>query len=348
VQRRRLFMAGVALPLILIYSACARLPVEMKVFLFVFSAMGALYAISLDWAAWGQGKLFLVGFAKSAVPLSILGFLAIGRPQGARVLWCAVAGNAFGFLLQGGMSRVWWRTQPLQPEQAGTLSAVRESLAWQRTSIMGLAWFCNLAFNTIDVLMLGLMSDPKQVGLYSAAYRVLNQVLATYYLLTQALYPKFARHGREDRFRMLRAQVLLPLLGAGILIAAVISASRRAVLTILFGHQFLAACPLLILLAWSIPLDFLTSYLSNAFIAWGMEKKILLCTGIAAASNIVLNLAFIPSLGAWGAAVNTLLSYAILLTALWFVGRTAKELGSQPRLQMDTAASSNAFRCLQP
>ncbi|MBZ5654388.1 MAG: flippase [Acidobacteriia bacterium] len=347
VQRRRLFMAGVVLPLVLIYSVCAKLPVEMKVFLFVFSAVGALYAISLDWAAWGQGKLYLVGLAKSAVPLSILTFLATGRPQGARVLWCAVAGSAFGFFLQGAMSWVWWRRQPLRPAQEGTLSAVRESLAWQRTSIMGLAWFCNLAFNTIDVLMLGLMSDPEQMGLYSAAYRVLNQVLATYYLLTQVLYPQFARHGIEDRARMLRARILLPLFGAGILIAAVLSVSRRTVLTILFGHQFLAACPLLILLVWCIPLDFMTSYLSNAFIAWGMEKKILLCTGIGAASNIVLNLAFIPSFGARGAAVNTLLSYTILLTTLCFVGRTAKELGTRRRPQMEVSPCPDALNCPQ-
>lgn len=338
VQRRRLWMAGVVLPLILVYSACAKLPVEMKIFLFAFSAVGVLYAISLDWAAWGQGQLYLVGMAKSVVPLSILVFLAAGRPHGERVLWYAVAGNAFGFLLQGAIFWVWWRRQPSRPVYGGTLIAIRESLAWRRTSIMGLAWICNLAFNTIDILMLGLMSNPEQVGLYGAAYRVLNQVLATYYLLTLVLYPRFARHGIEDRARMLRARILLPLLGAGILIAAVISASRRMLLTIVFGHQFLAASPLLVVLAWSIPLDFMTSYLSNAFIAWGMEKKILLCTGIGAASNIVLNLAFIPSQGARGAAVNTLLSYAIFLTALCFVGKTAKELGARTRPQMDAVA----------
>jgi len=340
VQRRRLWMAGVVLPLILVYSAAAKLPAHMKIFLFVFSAVGALYAISLDWAAWGQEQLRLVGLAKSAVPLSILAFVAIGRPQGERVLWYAVAGNAFGFLLQGAACWAWWRRQPPQPSHGDSSDAVRESLAWQRTSIMGLAWLCYLAFNTIDVLMLGLMSNPEQVGLYSAAYRVLNQVLATYYLLTQVLYPQFARHGIEDRARMLRARILVPLLAAGILIAAVISVSRRMVLTIVFGHQFLSACPLLILLAWSIPLDFMTSYLSNAFIAWGMEKKILFCTGIGAASNVVLNLAFIPSLGARGAAINTLLSYAIFLTTLWFVGRTAKEIVSRTKVEMDAVACS--------
>jgi O-antigen/teichoic acid export membrane protein len=326
VQRRRLGAAVLVLPLVALYAACAKVPAEMKIFLFAFSAVGALYAVSLDWVAWGQERLYLLGLARSVVPLSILVFLSIGRSPGKQVLWWAVAGNAFGYLLQGAIFWTWWRRQTSWPANAETRDVIRESLAWRRTRIMGLAWLCNLAFNTIDVLMLGLMSNPEQIGLYGAAYRVLNQVLVTYYLLTQVLYPRFARHRVEDRARMLRARILLPLFGLGILLAVVVSVSRRTVLTVMFGQHFLAASPLLLLLAWSIPLDFMTSYLSNAFIAWGMEKKILLCTGIAALSNVVLNLACIPRYGARGAAVNTLLSYAIFFTALCFVGRTATKI----------------------
>jgi len=348
VQRRRLRMAVLVLPLLLIYSACVKLPLDMKIFLFAFSGTGVLYAISLDWAAWGQGKLYLVGLAHSAVPLSILLFLAIGRASGERVLWWSVAGNAFGYLLQGAILWAWWRRQAARlingeildgeiPDakapDSKTDDAIRESLAWRRTRIMGLAWLCNLAFNTIDLLMLGVMSNAEQIGLYGAAYRILNQLLVTYYLLTQVLYPRFARQRIEERADMLRARILVPLAAAGILIASVLSVSRRMVLTIEFGHQFLAASPLLLLLAWSIPLDFMTSYLSNAYIAWGMEKKILVCTGIGAASNILLNLAFIPRYGARGAAINTLLSYAVFLVALGFVGRTVPELSSASTLQ---------------
>ena len=156
-------------------------------------------------------RLYLLGLVRSVVPLSILIFLAfgiltIGRSPGQRVLWWAVAGNAFGYLLQGAIFWTWWRRQPSRPVCGETLGAIRESLAWRRTRIMGLAWLCNLAFNTVDVLMLGLMSNPEQIGLYGAAYRVLNQVLVTYYLLTQVLYPRFARHGVEDRARMLRSR----------------------------------------------------------------------------------------------------------------------------------------------
>jgi O-antigen/teichoic acid export membrane protein len=194
---------------------------------------------------------------------------------------------------------------------------------------MGLAWLCNLAFNTVDMLMLGIMSNAQQLGFYSAAYRIMNQVLFTYYLLTQVLYPQLARQGLQQRVRMLRPQILLFLFAAGVAIAAVLAVSRRPVLTILFGHQFLPATLLLLLLAWAIPLDFLTSYLSNAYIAWGMEKKVLLCTIIAAGANIVLNLIWIPAYGATAAAVNTLISYAIFLTCLILTKRYAGELTSE-------------------
>ena len=97
-------------------------------------------------------------------------------------------------------------------------------------------------------------------------------------------------------------------------------------MALLFGQEFLPATSLLMLIAWAIPLDFVTSYLINAYIAWGMEKKILICTAIGAASNIILNLFSIPTYGATAAAVNTLISYAILLASLAIASRSAGEL----------------------
>src|SRR5450755_2578748 len=44
VQRRRLLMASAAIPFVLIYAALARLPFELKLFLFAFAAIGTLYA----------------------------------------------------------------------------------------------------------------------------------------------------------------------------------------------------------------------------------------------------------------------------------------------------------------
>jgi O-antigen/teichoic acid export membrane protein len=329
VQRRRLRMAGILLPALLAYAVSVKLPLSLKVFLFAFSAVGSLYAISLDWAAWGKENLRLASFGRAVVPISILLALLLGRNSAYVLVWL-VAGNLVGNALQAAIFGFWWKRHC--PDQSSEISSdiIRDSLAWKRTSVMGVAWFCNMAFNSIDMLMLGLMANAQQVGLYSAAYRVLNQVLYTYYFMTAVLYPQLARQKPSQRLRMLQPRILVALVGLGIVIATLVTAIRRPLVALLFGNDFLPATLLLLLLAWAIPLDFLTSYLTNAYIAWGMEKKILVCTAIASGSNIVLNLIWIPTYGARAAAVNTLISYVVLLVSLAVAGRSAKELTAEP------------------
>src|SRR5664279_5001307 len=67
VQRRRLAMAGATIPLVLLYAFLANFPPDKKIFLFVFSSISAMYALSLEWAAWGREQLRLVGMAKAIV-----------------------------------------------------------------------------------------------------------------------------------------------------------------------------------------------------------------------------------------------------------------------------------------
>src|SRR5271165_850583 len=150
VQRRRLLMAGSIAPFLLLYAVIANVPVSYRIFLFVFSGVSCLYAVSLEWAAWGKERLRLVGFSKMLVPGSILLFLLLGSHSG-HVLWWLVAGNAFGYVLQGVIFWRWWQRNRPAAEAGGLSAEVRESLAWSRTSIMGVAWLCNLAFNTIDM-----------------------------------------------------------------------------------------------------------------------------------------------------------------------------------------------------
>lgn len=333
VQRRRLLMAIAVLPFILLYATLANLPFAMKVFLFVFSAIGSLYAISLDWAAWGKQHLQFVGLMRAVVPLSILAGVVAAIVLRGRILSWLVLGNLVGFSVQGSLFWAWWkRHRPSGDGAAENLREIDESLPWSRTSIMGVAWIANIMFNSVDMLMLGVMSNSEQVGLYSAAYRILNQVLVGYYLLTQALYPEFARQSAAEQVRMLRLRILLGLFAAGLVPAVLAAVYRGPILTLVFGRSFFAAAPLLLLLCWSIPLDFLTSYLSNAYIAWGLEKKVLICTSVAAGTEVLLNLIWIPRYGAKAAAINTLISYGVFLVCLALAGRAlnAKTRQSKP------------------
>ncbi len=120
---------------------------------------------------------------------------------------------------------------------------------------------------------------------------------------------------------MLRPSIFLLLIAVGSALALPVAYFRRPLLGIVFGHPFVAAAPLLLLLACCIPLDFLTSYLSNAYLAWNMERHMLKCALLAAGTDVALNLYGIPRFGAMAAAVNTVISYLVLLAALAWSAR---------------------------
>ena len=90
-------MAAAVLPLIVIYIFAVRLPAPMKVFLLVFSFSSAMYAMSLEWAAWGKNHLRLLGYGRAVVPISILAFLALGYWRSGHALWWVAAGNIAGY-----------------------------------------------------------------------------------------------------------------------------------------------------------------------------------------------------------------------------------------------------------
>lgn len=329
VQRRRIRMAFLLLPLLIGYAASTMLPWNFRACLLAFAATCTLHSLSLDWLAWGKERLGLIGVSRGLIPLCVLIFALAGRNSGD-VLWWVVVGHFIGVCLHVVVLWSWWKRQQHSESRVEELAEICESLAWRRTSILGFATLCNLAFNSIDMLMLGVISTPQQLGLYSASYRIINQVLYTYYLLTQVLYPQLARQSGQQRQRMIGLRVMLSLAGMGTAIAVLVVVVRRPLVNVLFGPRFLAPC-LLLLLAWAIPFDFLTSYLNNAYLAWGMEKKLLVCTAVAAVSNAFLNFFWIPRYGATAAAANTLISYVIYLVCLVSVAHRVPEGAALPR-----------------
>ena len=119
VQRRRYLMAAAVLPFVLLYAALAHLPFELKIFLLAFSAMGTLYAFSLDWAAWGSENLLFAGLVAAIIPACLLIGLFTAIRFG-HLLSSLVLANLAGYLIQSGAFYIWWqrhRRRIAEPEQ---------------------------------------------------------------------------------------------------------------------------------------------------------------------------------------------------------------------------------------
>ena len=92
--------------------------------------------------------------------------------------------------------------------------------------------------------MLGAITDSAQTGLYSAAYRLLLLVLAIYYFLMQAVYPRLAAIPEgQQRIQMFRKPLLFAI-AAGTGTAMIMAIAKKELISLLFGPAFAASASL--------------------------------------------------------------------------------------------------------
>lgn len=173
---------------------------------------------------------------------------------------------------------------------------------------------------TFDVILLGLLATRRDVGLYSAAYRICYLMMAVA-VATQVVYaPSIARatllgstavRGVMERSVALTATVMFPLVvGAAVL--------ADQLLALLFGGQFASGAPALRWLAVSIGLFALHGTTRSVFVAHHQTRLEAMIFAVAAAVNISLNFLLIPRYGIVGSAWATVAAEALIFVICIF------------------------------
>jgi O-antigen/teichoic acid export membrane protein len=172
-----------------------------------------------------------------------------------------------------------------------------------------------------DTLLLGFFTDYDTVGHYHLALRL---VVASAFIPTtvsQVFFPQLAAHGLsiENRRTLVRGAGIL--LGLGLLGIGIIFLSAAPLTTALYGSLAEAITPLLLLLALLLPLTFLCLFLTSTLQALHQETKALAALAVSTGTGFLATCAFIPLLGANGAAYarvfSALLQLAMLTRYLW-------------------------------
>lgn len=169
--------------------------------------------------------------------------------------------------------------------------------------------------NRADFLMLERLTDLREVGLYSACYKVTNLLEAFPLMVMATIYPLFSRYAAEDmdKLRSLFRKSTLGLSLSGLCAGVGITLAAPIVIRILFGAEFGDAATGLRVLVWSSVFVYATLTSSNLLICMGRERWLLLLYAGAAGMNIVLNLLLIPRYGFVGAAFSTSVTYLFVL-----------------------------------
>ena len=316
IVRKRLICCAACVLVACLYALWGPVPTLARWYVLGFALAVIPYAFSLDWLAWGLDHLGWLGFWRGAVGvLFVTGAIAGIRLTRSPLpsLTIANAGSAVA-----GASLMWllWRFR-WQSRCIGAQISPQElqnAVRWAVVLPLGISTMLNLMFNSFDTVMLAAMTSAREVGRYSAAYKILFIVFGAYYLITQSLYPKLSRATREAHLRRMLRMAIGLVIVVGAMTATLISISSGLILHLVYGSD-LGSVRVLQLLSIAIPMDFVAALLGTVMVSRGHDKPVLWGALSATAGNIGLNLWLIPRWGATGAAWATLLSYGILLGA---------------------------------
>lgn len=198
-----------------------------------------------------------------------------------------------------------------------------------------------IIYRRIDQVMLGQMVGSSDVGIYAVASKLSE---AWYYLpiaITRAYFPKLVSQKENENFKESLQQLYDVLCSLGYLVALGVTLVGPFIITFFYGPSYDASKTVLIIHIWACVFIFMREGLSKWLIIEDLYIFSLVTHGLGAVSNVIINFMLIPYWGAIGAAIATVISYAMAsYFSLMFSKRT------WPVMKMMTRSLINPLRGL--
>lgn len=186
----------------------------------------------------------------------------------------------------------------------------------------------NSISTNLDKIMIGFMLTYTNVGIYSAGIKFALMISPIVETVGIVLFPKIniaANSNKSDYYKNLKINYdMILLLGVPMAVGLYLVSPRLIVL--FSGDEYFNAISVARIMAIIIALGPIGDMLgSKILLIMKKDKELLICSGIVAVSNVVLNIIFIPIWGVNGAAIASVLSYVVaVLSRLYYAKKTVQ------------------------
>jgi len=223
------------------------------------------------------------------------------------VIWVYLVGSFVDFLLRYFLcnkslirptltitSRIFFRIKKM----------LREAIPFALT-----AFFVMLLFK-MDIIMISFIKGDAEVGLYSAAAKLVYKLLIIATTLSISVYPALSELLVKDKKQANKlfqlAFYVLIVIGVPIAIGGMVISDK--IIHFLFGKQYVYSSSIFKIIIWYVPLCFIASLLANSLNAANKQAIVAKVAFSQVLFNLFLNLMLIPRFGGVGAAWATVLT----------------------------------------
>ena len=195
---------------------------------------------------------------------------------------------------------------------------------------LGLASTLYYALLRLDASLLSFLNggDNAEVGQYGAAFRLIEATMFVSWAFGGAIMPWLSRHGAQASVSLSRGYELglKALVAMLVPIAAFFAVYAEPLIELLYGDGYADAVMPLRLLAGMTVLFGINTFLAILMISRDEPGEFARAAGVVIIQNVIFNFILIPPLGAEGAAINAIVSGALL--AGWTLRRARRLFGT--------------------
>ena len=162
----------------------------------------------------------------------------------------------------------------------------------------------------VDTIMLGALSSNYQLGLYTASYTIYLGFVMIPLAFTKVFNPLFIKKTISDlnHAKKLFYQFFLFYLIYSILIISLMNSFTSQIINFTYGDAYLESVTILFYLIFALPFISINRLINYSMIALDKQKIYMYYTIYASILNIAINYFLIPTYGALGAVIATIIT----------------------------------------
>jgi lipid II:glycine glycyltransferase (peptidoglycan interpeptide bridge formation enzyme)/uncharacterized membrane protein (UPF0127 family) len=266
----------------------------------------------------------------------VLGFISLYYFKDARAFgWAYAAGTTIGALL------ALWMLRPYLRELFTNFSSKLIFPIMQSAWPFAVTGALGALLTNADILIISWMRTAGEVGIYSAAVRIIQLLYLFPVIIQYSTLPFFSRLAKknDERFREMLERAVIIIFAVSIPIALCGLFLGSAIMKFVFGGAYAAGGASLTVLLITMIVDYPGGVIGVALFAYDHQKVLINASIIGGVSNVLFDLILIPRFGITGSAFATLIAQTLNNAYLWYEMKRINDFSVIPRLKKITFAA---------
>jgi O-antigen/teichoic acid export membrane protein len=186
---------------------------------------------------------------------------------------------------------------------------------------VGISAIVVFAYFKLDTILLSILKTSSDVGIYNAAYKVLENVVFFPAMFIGLVMPLMSRYifDEKEKFIIIADKTFKIFVIISVPLVIGILFLSKDIIHLIGGADFSESAGVLKILSFAMAFVFFGNFFTNIIIAGNLQRKLMKILFLCALFNISLNLLLIPRFSFWGAAITSTLTEFLVVVLSGFL-----------------------------